>query len=171
MPLYIAAQNGHLEVVQFLVKSGANKDEGRTSDGATPLYTAAQKGHLEVVRFLVESGANKDPQGQTDMMEQRLFSLQLRKGTLKLSDFWLSRVPTKTKAGQMMEQRLFPLQLRKGTLKLSDFWLSRVPTKTKAGQMMEQRLFTLSIAAQEGHLDAVQFLVEVGANQIPRRDR
>ena len=123
------------------------------------------RGHLEVVRFLVESGANKDQGGQTmeerlfslmewalevvpspvptktkaqEMKEQRLFSLLLTRGTLKLSDFWLSRVPTKTKARQTMEQRLFSLQLTKGTLKLSDFWLSRVPTKTKAGQVMEQ---------------------------------
>ena len=60
-PLLIAADEGHLEVVQFLVECGANKDQGRTNDGATPLFMAAQNGHLEVVRFLVESGANKRP--------------------------------------------------------------------------------------------------------------
>ena len=41
-----------LEVVRFLVESGANKDQGTTDDGATALYKAAQTGHLEVVRFL-----------------------------------------------------------------------------------------------------------------------
>ena len=51
-PLYIAAQNGHLEVVQFLVESGANIDQGRTHDGATPLLIAAQNEHLEIVHFL-----------------------------------------------------------------------------------------------------------------------
>ena len=95
-PLLIAAQNGHLRIVRFLVGSGANKDQVRTDDGAAPLIMAAKNGHLEVVRFLVESGANKDQGRQT--MEQRLFSLLLSGGTLKLSEFWLSRVPTKTKA-------------------------------------------------------------------------
>ena len=57
-PLHLAAANRHLEVVRFLVESGANKDQGRTDTGATPLYTAAWTGHLEVVRFLEESGAN-----------------------------------------------------------------------------------------------------------------
>ena len=66
--LYIAAQNGHLEVVRFLVESGANKDQGTTDDGATALYIAAQTGHLEVVRFLVESGATKTKAPQ--IMEQ-----------------------------------------------------------------------------------------------------
>ena len=56
----IAAEKGQLEVVRFLVESGANEDQGTTDDGATPLYIAAEKGHLEVVRFLVESGANKE---------------------------------------------------------------------------------------------------------------
>ena len=64
-PLILAAHQGHLEVVQFLVESGANKDQGKTDDGATPLLIAADRGHLEVVRFLVGSGANKD-QGRTD---------------------------------------------------------------------------------------------------------
>ena len=41
------------------------------------------------------------------MMEQHLFYKQLIRGTLKLSDFWFSPVPTKTKAPQMMEQHLF----------------------------------------------------------------
>ena len=48
-----------MDVVRFLVGSGANKDQGRTHDGATPLFVAAEEGHLEVVRFLVESGATQ----------------------------------------------------------------------------------------------------------------
>ena len=39
--LYTAAENGHLEVVRFLVKYGANKDLGTTDDGTKSLYIAA----------------------------------------------------------------------------------------------------------------------------------
>ena len=49
-PLFIAAQEGHVEVVRFLVESGANKDQGM-ADGATPLFKAAEEGHLEVSDF------------------------------------------------------------------------------------------------------------------------
>ena len=63
-PLFKSAHQGHLEVVRFLVESGADKHQGRTDNGSTPLSIAADQGHLEVVRFLVESGANKD-QGLT----------------------------------------------------------------------------------------------------------
>ena len=75
-PFYLAAAKGHLEVVRFLVESGANnKDQGTTENGTTPLCIAAQNGHLEVVRFLLESSANKD-QGS---------DWQLKRVTLKLS--------------------------------------------------------------------------------------
>ena len=43
-PLFVAAHEGHLEVVRFLVESGANKDQGTTDNGATPLFIAAHEG-------------------------------------------------------------------------------------------------------------------------------
>jgi len=52
-PVFVAADQGHLEVVQFLVESGANKDQGLTIDRHAPLSIAAQNGHLEVVRILI----------------------------------------------------------------------------------------------------------------------
>ena len=47
-PLFIAAQNGHLDVVRHLVEVGADKDKARDT-GATPLFIAAEKSHLDVV--------------------------------------------------------------------------------------------------------------------------
>ena len=47
-PLFIAAVEGHLEVVRFLVESGANKDQGKTDNGSTHVYIATQEGHFEV---------------------------------------------------------------------------------------------------------------------------
>ena len=91
-------------------------------------------------------------------------------GTLKLSDFWLSRVPTKTKATQMiLDQRLFSLQLRMVTLKLSDFWMSLVPIKDQGAT--DDGITPLFIAADEGPLEVVRFLVESGANKRPRHYR
>ena len=113
-PLCAASLSGSLECVSLLIEAGANKDLGTTEDGTTPLFLAARGGHLEVVRFnfkvpLMSSWLSlvptKTKAGQ--IQEQRLFSLRLIRGTLKLSDFWWSPVPTKTKAGQMTEQRLF----------------------------------------------------------------
>ena len=57
-PLFVAAQNGHLEVVRALVTElGANVNQ--VNQGSTPLRIATERGHVEVVRALVtELGAD-----------------------------------------------------------------------------------------------------------------
>ena len=37
-PLFAAASNGNLKCVRLLLEAGANKDQGRTDNGATPLW-------------------------------------------------------------------------------------------------------------------------------------
>jgi ankyrin repeat protein len=54
-----------LEMVQFLIESGADK-EAKDNAGWTPLHLAAAMEHLEIVKFLVESGSNKDAKDDED---------------------------------------------------------------------------------------------------------
>ena len=58
--LYIAAQEGHTNIVDRLIDLGADKDKGLTTDGVTPLWIAAYMGHTEIVRHLVSEGADKN---------------------------------------------------------------------------------------------------------------
>ena len=55
--LHIAAENGYLELVNFLLKNGANVNTRNDKKG-TPLHPAALNGHLEVVTALILSGAD-----------------------------------------------------------------------------------------------------------------
>ena len=52
-PIHLAARNGHLDVVKFLVNL---TDTPISTDhfGHTPIYEAACWGHLNVVKFLVD---------------------------------------------------------------------------------------------------------------------
>jgi hypothetical protein len=52
--LYIAAEHGHLSVVQCLVKELGVDVNQATNQGCTPLYIAAEYGHFSVVQCLVK---------------------------------------------------------------------------------------------------------------------
>lgn len=52
-PLYLACQEGHLEIVQYLVKDCRADPSIRANDGMTPLHAAAQMGHNTVIVWLV----------------------------------------------------------------------------------------------------------------------
>ena len=58
-PVFLAAQTGHLDVVDLLIENGADKDKANNA-GWTPVFVASQQGHLDVVRLLIEKGAGKD---------------------------------------------------------------------------------------------------------------
>ncbi|CAG0910911.1 unnamed protein product, partial [Cyprideis torosa] len=71
MALYEAAQHGHTDIVELLIKHGADVNILSTS-GNTPLIVACTNGHADVVRVLLKHGANREvhnENGHTPLME------------------------------------------------------------------------------------------------------
>lgn len=58
-PLYLACQEGHLEVTQYLVQECGADPHTSAHDGMTPLHAAAQMGHSPVIVWLVSSGRGR----------------------------------------------------------------------------------------------------------------
>lgn len=58
-PLICAAEAGHLEFVDLLIKNGAEVDVGNNK-GVTPLMVASVRGHIQIVELLVSKGAMVD---------------------------------------------------------------------------------------------------------------
>jgi ankyrin repeat protein len=70
-PLILAASNGNIEVVKFLVSKGADVNVRDNVRDNTPLSDAAFSGNLTVVEFLVSKGANvntKNDEGCTPLI-------------------------------------------------------------------------------------------------------
>jgi len=58
--LHVAAKNGQLEIVQYLIQKGIDIDvKGGTFD-ASALNLAAGSGYIEIVKYLIEAGAELD---------------------------------------------------------------------------------------------------------------
>uniref|UniRef100_A0A183U1L6 ANK_REP_REGION domain-containing protein n=1 Tax=Toxocara canis TaxID=6265 RepID=A0A183U1L6_TOXCA len=57
--LHFAAQLCNLDMIRFLIRSGANKDAQDVLN-QTPLFLAASEGHVEAVELLLNEGASKE---------------------------------------------------------------------------------------------------------------
>ena len=65
-----AAQGGHKNVIELLIKHGADvnlRDSGTDYPHETPLSTAAMMGHLETCQLLLDAGA--DPNIPTNIRQ------------------------------------------------------------------------------------------------------
>ena len=82
-PVFLAAQTGHLAVVDWLIENGADKDRANNT-GATPVYVASQNGKLDVVRLLIEKGAGKDTATDTGATPVYIASQQGRLDIVRL---------------------------------------------------------------------------------------
>lgn len=75
-PLMLSAYHGHVDVVSYLVKNGANVD-GESKYG-TPVMAAVVKGNQEIVTVLLKNNANPDVadnNGTTALLYAAIFGL------------------------------------------------------------------------------------------------
>ena len=157
-----AAQKGHLEMVQYLVEMGVDKDKA-TDDGWTALHCAAQKGHLAVVQYLVEMGAVKEK--ATDDIWTALLMAAMN-GHLVVVQYLVEMGADKEKATDDGWTALLIAAVN-GHLGVVQYLVEQGADKENANNGGVSPLY---IAAANGHLGIVQYLIEIGANKDKAAD-
>lgn len=56
--MYLAAQNGRMELVRYHIENGSNPNYQHPEILATPLVAAISEGHTEIALYLLENGAD-----------------------------------------------------------------------------------------------------------------
>ncbi|XP_005111939.2 GA-binding protein subunit beta-1 [Aplysia californica] len=65
-PLHFAAQFGHQDTAEVLLRAGISRD-ARTKVDRTPLHVASQEGHAQIVQLLLQSNADIDAKDMLKM--------------------------------------------------------------------------------------------------------
>ncbi|MBN3298262.1 ANR50 protein, partial [Amia calva] len=191
-PLILAAQEGHLDTVRLLLDRRSPLDH-RAYDGHSALSAAALEGHRDVVELLLRRGADKDVRDAEGrallyllVLEGRLdmASLLLEKGGVPLESCDAEGRTALHVASWQGQLEAISLLLRHGADSNAQDKEGRPPLHSAAWRghasaagllidsgaanvdqaCCQQGATALCIAAQEGHTDLVEVLLEKGAN-------
>lgn len=154
-PLFIAAQQGYLNIVASLLKHGANPNF-TSGIGTTPLIIAAENGHLEIVQLLLDNNAliNAVTNDNSTALELACYS-----GHHQVVQYLMQH---KNFTANYSERRT-PLSIAvyNGHLKVVETILSLDKSLI---DVATDDCTPLYIAARNGYLDIVKLLLKEGAN-------
>ncbi|XP_048884161.1 ankyrin repeat and KH domain-containing protein 1-like isoform X3 [Brienomyrus brachyistius] len=164
-PLMEAAQEGHLELVKYLLAAGANY-HATTATGDTALTYACENGHTDVADVLLQAGADLEHEsegGRTPLMKAA------RAGHLCTVQFLISKGANVNRATANNDHTVVSLACAGGHLAVVELLLAHGADPThrlKDGSTM------LIEAAKGGHTNVVSYLLDYPNNilSVPTPD-
>lgn len=153
-PLMEAAQEGHLELVKYLISNAGAEINTATSSGDTALTYACDNGHTDVAEVLVSAGANIEQEadgGRTPLMKA------CRSGHASTVEFLISRGANVNKVSTNCDQTPLSLACSHGHLEVVEILLAHGADPT---HRLRDSSTMLIEAAKGGHTNIVQLLID-----------
>ncbi|KZZ90271.1 Ankyrin repeat-containing domain protein [Moelleriella libera RCEF 2490] len=180
-PLFLAAQQGHENIMQQLLKNGADV-ELKDRLGWTPLSVAASQGHGTIVDRLLEIGVDtemKDSWGRTPFLLAAAYGRQtvvlrmLKVGTNAESKNELGQTPLLQRGRILVDAQdnngrtALALAAKNGHIAVAQLLIdggAEVESRSAMG------CTTLSYAALGGHEDVARLLLDSGRAKVNAKD-
>ena len=171
-PIFLAAQNGHLSALKYLVPLSKNPFKG-DSFGNTPLHVAAMGGHIKIVKYLLASNHIPNPcssHGNTPIIFAAQFNhLNVIKALIPYSKDFLEDF-------NIRGWNALHMSAIKGHLDIIRYIFKKCKNLTNIRNPISGAT-PIDYAASNGHIDVVKYLAKrfpkpiilpnfVGANAI-----
>lgn len=159
--LCVATQNGYLEMVIFLISKGANPQK----KFELPINIAIKSGHLHIVEYLITTGHY----APNDNGSSSLVQLAYNCNKIHIARFLIKRfLITRSLPSKIINKYYLEIALFHGDLETVKYFVSDGMNVIDIRDIFtgpgDDNVFPISRAAQLGHLELVQYLVELGAD-------
>ncbi|CAF1355808.1 unnamed protein product [Adineta ricciae] len=152
-PLMEASQEGHTELVQYLIQNNADVNQ-TTSAGETALAYACESGRTEVAEILLNSGAHIDQtenEGRTPLMKA------VRAGHTCTVRYLISKGADVNRSTNSNDSTVLSLACAGGHLEVTALLLKH---GSDPNHLLKDRSNCLIEAAKGGHTEIVKLLLE-----------
>ncbi|WPJ61618.1 hypothetical protein SMAC4_01720 [Sordaria macrospora] len=173
-PLYIAAQNGHAQACEALLRWGADANavvklllDTGNRDGRTALYIAAQNGHEAVVKLLLDTG--KVATGAKDKHGRTALHMAAEKGHEGVVKLLLNTGKVDAGAKDKHGQTALYIAAQKGHEGVVKLLLDT--GEVDAGAKDKHGRTALHMAAEKGHEGVVKLLLNTGKVDAGAKDK
>lgn len=159
-PLMEAAQEGHLDLVRFLLENGANV-HAQTQTGDTALTYACENGHTDVADLLLQYGADLEHEsegGRTPLMKA------CRAGHMCTVQFLISKGANVRRQTTNNDHTPLSLACAGGHLPVVELLLSH---NADPNHKLKDNSTMLIEAAKGGHTNVVQLLLDYPHSMQP----
>lgn len=158
IPLSIAAENGHLDVVKYLISKGANPDSPHSRNGRCIFCCSVIGGNLDILKLFVSMGV--------DCKDENPVQLACTHQKVDVVKYLVSIGYPYLSVDFSMEQSYLALACSVGNLELVQYLVSIGSDIGGLNYQYSPLMFACSLQKQEifGNLEIVKFLVNNGAS-------